>query len=289
MKLFRHLVGALLFTPNHVGSPLSLLHSHCGLNPGHRLKRETDFEAFLDESTDQVDLQERADYDAYCRRELPRLVRARLVSVVASQLQALESALRTQLDEIIENCLEQLSASYEASRTTTTGSNRNDRALPASVPMRSLAPPAPMEGQYGHNYNSEMDNVLELQNGSGHLVYPSQYPDQPPTPSGSAMHSPYGQPDGIITSLRFFGGIENSKLDSNPAPMCFCRDNVCSCPFQRRPVQEQEQHCLPPAALQVKAPTKILRNDPVLGNWNPDDFSMGEGLGMDEMNFQLGR
>ena len=83
MKLFHHLVGALLFIPNHVGSPLSLLHSHCDLNPGHRLNRDTDFEAFLDESTDQVGLQERAGYDAYCRRELPRLVRAHLVSVVA--------------------------------------------------------------------------------------------------------------------------------------------------------------------------------------------------------------
>jgi hypothetical protein len=98
------------------------------------------------------------------------------------------------------------------------------------------------------------------------------------------MHDPHGQlDDDMITGLMSLDGMDNSTLDSNPTLMCYCPDNTCSCPLQRGLGQEQG-HCLPPAAFQLKAPARILGSDPVLGDWNPDDFLMGEGLEMDEMN-----
>jgi len=38
---------------------------------------------------------------------------------------------------------------------------------------------------------------------------------------------------------------------------------------------QEQRLCLLPAAVQFNAPAKILGSDPVLGNWDPDGFSMG--------------
>jgi hypothetical protein len=261
----------------HTLSLFSLLRPNRSHNSDHS-EQETDFEAILDESADQSDLQERADCDAYCRRELPRLVRSHLESAAASQLQALESALRTQLDEIIANCLKRLSASYKASRMTATASNGNGNSLRA---------PTPMEVQHWHEYNDEADSIPNTQHATDYFTNASQYPDQAPMPSGSAMHDPYGQPDGDLLTINLpLEGIENSKLDSNTIPMCFCPDNACSCPLQRWLGQEQRP-CLPPAAVQFKKPANVPRSDPVLGNWNPDDFLERTGSGSDEFDLDL--
>lgn len=217
MKLSRRLVSEFIFKWQTIFDlPLLYWDSVHGHNPGAYAKQETDFEAILDEIADQSDLQHRADYDAYCRRELPRLVRSHLESAVASQLQALESALRTQVDEIIANCLERLSASYQASRTTATALNGNEDSLPAPTPTQSLAPPTPMGVQHCHEHGNEADNITEFQHAPDYFTSPSRHFNQPPTPSGATVHEPYGQP--------------------------------------------------------------------VLGNWNPDDFSMSASLGADEMN-----
>ena len=47
---------------------------------------------------------------------------------------------------------------------------------------------------------------------------------------------------------------------------------------------QEQRLCLLPAAVQFNAPAKILGSDPVLGNWDPDGFSMGVDLGADGVN-----
>jgi hypothetical protein len=267
-------------TPSHIDL---VLHSHYDHNPDRRLKQETDFEAFLDESADQLDLQDRTDYDAFCRRELPRLVRSHLVSAAASQLQALEFALQTQLDEIIEKCLEQLSASYEALRTIDTAPNEAENALPAIIPTGSVDPPTPMEVQHGREYSDEADNIREIQYTSDYFTKVSQYPNQSPAPAGSAMHDLYGQPDDLLTRVLSFKDTENLALYLNAARGCLCPVDACSCPRPRE-LRQEEGHCLPPAAFQFKARAKILERAPVLEDWNPDEFLVGPGSETDEIN-----
>jgi hypothetical protein len=92
-----------------------------GLNSNQKLTRK-DYEAIRDENADPPDVQERANYHGYVRRELPRLVRSRLESAVNLQFQTLASA----LDEIIQGCMDQLLMNYETARATTNaGSNRH--------------------------------------------------------------------------------------------------------------------------------------------------------------------
>jgi hypothetical protein len=141
-----------------------------------------------------------------------------------------------------------------------------------------------MEVQQWHERSNEADNITEPQHAPDYFTNPSRYFNQPPTPSGATVHDPYSQPDDdMCTRLLSFEGIENSKLDANPTPMCLCPHNACSCPFQHGLGQEQRL-CLPPAAIQFKSPGKILRSDPVLGNWDPDEFSMSAGLETDGIN-----
>jgi hypothetical protein len=87
----------------------------------------------------------------------------------------------------------------------------------------------------------------------------------------------------MVASLMPFEGIENPKLDLNPAPMCFCPNSDYSCPLQLGPEQEQSHYCLPPATLQFKALAEMPRSDPVLGDWNLEDFSIDTGLRTDKI------
>jgi len=120
-------------------------------------------------------------------------------------------------------------------------------------------------------YFNEADNTPEPQNGPNYFANLIQYRDQPPTPSGSAMHGLYCQPNEIMTGLLPCSGMENPKLDSNATTMCYCPEDACTCLIQRRHGQEQ-------------IPTKMLRGDPMLGIGNADDFPMGAGLGSDEID-----
>jgi hypothetical protein len=91
-----------------------------------------DYEEIRDENADHPDVQERANYHGYLRRELPPPVRSCLESAVSSQFQALADALRTQPDEIIQGCIDQLLMDYETAQTTTNADSNRRNCTTAS-------------------------------------------------------------------------------------------------------------------------------------------------------------
>jgi hypothetical protein len=111
---------------------------------------QKDYEAIRDENADPPDVQERANYHGYVRRELPRLVRSCLESAVSLQLQTLASA----LDEIIQGCMDQLLMDYET-------------ATALRSPIQSM----PSEVLRTHKQNNSIESVPELQSAFEYVNY----------------------------------------------------------------------------------------------------------------------
>lgn len=65
------------------------------------------------------DSQELADYEEYCRRELPRVFRASLEEVVNNNTQPLEEQLRSQLMDLIRDAQDRVFSGYRSFSTTT--------------------------------------------------------------------------------------------------------------------------------------------------------------------------
>ncbi|KAG4436548.1 hypothetical protein IFR05_007986 [Cadophora sp. M221] len=61
------------------------------------------------------DSRELADYEEYCRRELPRRVRAALEEIVNTESQPMEESIRNQLMSIIRDCQDRVFSSYRSS------------------------------------------------------------------------------------------------------------------------------------------------------------------------------
>ncbi|KAN0104839.1 hypothetical protein V8E51_010584 [Hyaloscypha variabilis] len=70
------------------------------------------FEAVQEDLVSSPDSGALADYEAYCRRELPGDFRAALEEIVHSQSQPIEESIRNQLVEIIRDCQDRISSRY---------------------------------------------------------------------------------------------------------------------------------------------------------------------------------
>jgi hypothetical protein len=87
-----------------------------------------DFEAIQEDLTLSPDSRELANYEEYCRRELPRDFRAALEEIVHNESQPIEESIRNRLMNIIRDCQDRVFLRY-----------RSAAELTASPPQRALA------------------------------------------------------------------------------------------------------------------------------------------------------
>jgi len=184
-------------------------------------------------------------------------------------LQALESALRTQLDEIIKRCLEQISSNYDSSKTTSITPDQNETAIPSPV----LPEPAEMADE--HLESNEHEDVPELQPTLDFFTTFDQYNCQPSTPERSGNFDGYIQSNDMDTGLLSYGEKDNIFVNSNAPTSFFCPLDSCNFHCQHGLGQEQGQ---------VLAPSKIIQRTPMLEDWNCGEFLAD--LGTDSSNFK---
>lgn len=237
----------------------------------------------MDENANDPEAHERTNYDEYYRRELPRLIRSRLESTVDSQLQALESALRTQIDNIIQDCMDQLSTNYEAARARAAAADSNigATALPAPIALRTINPQLPAESHHRHEQSNSTESVPELQPAFDYFTSLNQSPGLPPTPADLSLHYGPFQSNGM--SDRAFSNIDQDNLatKSHAGSGCYCPVNACNCPGQHDIGQLQNQY-LP--SFEFDTPTKILERGSLPEEWDPNELSANAGMGIDDVD-----
>jgi hypothetical protein len=76
------------------------------------------FEPVQEDAAQSPDSRALADYEEYCRRELPRDFRAALEEIVHNESQPIEESIRSQLMNIIRDCQDRVFSRYRASATS---------------------------------------------------------------------------------------------------------------------------------------------------------------------------
>lgn len=92
-----------------------------------------DFEEIQEDVIQSPDSQQLAEYEEYCRRELPRIFRASLEEVVNNNTQPLEEQLRSQLIDLIRDAQDRVFSSYKSCSAITTGTPTT--GAPSSSPQ----------------------------------------------------------------------------------------------------------------------------------------------------------
>ena len=105
------------------------------------------------------DSRELGDYEEYCRRELPRRVRAALEEIVHNESQPMEDSIRNQLLDIIRDCQDRVFSSYRSSSAAgvsvgtpsrnPVASDSFSTASQESVAMVQSSPNATPENSFG--------------------------------------------------------------------------------------------------------------------------------------------
>ncbi|PMD34500.1 hypothetical protein L207DRAFT_638973 [Hyaloscypha variabilis F] len=134
---------------------------------------------------------ELADYEDYCRRELPRRVRTALEEIVHNESQPMEESIRNQLINIIRDCQDLVFSSY-----------RSSSAVAAAV-VASVGTPS-------RNSTASEPPFIAPQGPTAMVLMSS---DGTPERSLGHTESPFFQPPPPQTHLR--SGLEVSDLQSN--------------------------------------------------------------------------
>ncbi|PMD47741.1 hypothetical protein L207DRAFT_576502 [Hyaloscypha variabilis F] len=97
------------------------------------------FEAVQEDIILSLDSRELAEYEEYCRRELPRDFSAALEEIVDNQSQPIEESIRNQLMTIIRDCQDRVFSRYRSSTSTVActpsrNHERSSRSPPAASP-----------------------------------------------------------------------------------------------------------------------------------------------------------
>lgn len=93
------------------------------------------------------DSRELADYEEYCRRELPRHFRAALKQIVHNEAQPLEESIRNQLTNIIRDCQERVFLRYRSAESGHATESKNlslshSRNVPVTTPSKPMSKPS---------------------------------------------------------------------------------------------------------------------------------------------------
>jgi hypothetical protein len=108
---------------------------------------DTDFEDIQEDLALSPDSRDLADYEEYCRRELPLLFRAALEERVQNDSQPIEENIRNQLMDIIRDCQDRVSSRYRSSTATAAGT-------PWRNPTRSRSPTIKQESRTNISMNA---------------------------------------------------------------------------------------------------------------------------------------
>jgi len=148
-----------------------------------------DFEAVQEDLALSPDSRELADYEEYCRRELPRDFRAALEEIVHNESQPIEESIRNQLMNIIRDCQDRVFSRY-----------RSSAPIPAAgTPSRNPENSHSMtSSSRGSQYT--ISDILMNTNST-------------PGPSSERMAPPFFQPPSPQTHLR--SRLEVSDLQTN--------------------------------------------------------------------------
>jgi chromatin segregation and condensation protein Rec8/ScpA/Scc1 (kleisin family) len=103
------------------------------------ITRNLVFEEIQEDLIQSPDSRELADYEEYCRRELPRVFSASLEEVVNTNTQPLEEQLRSQLIDLIRNAQDRVYSSYRSSSSTIIEATRKEGQNSSPQMTTSLA------------------------------------------------------------------------------------------------------------------------------------------------------
>jgi hypothetical protein len=101
----------------------------------HMIITTIDFEDIQENLPLSPDSQDLADYEEYCRRELPLLFRASLEERIQNESQPIEENIRNQLMDIIRDCQDRVSSRYRSSTGTSAGTPSRNPASSQSPTM----------------------------------------------------------------------------------------------------------------------------------------------------------
>jgi hypothetical protein len=150
------------------------------------------FEEIQEDIIQTPDSQELADYEQYCRRELPRVFRASLEEIVNNNTQPLEEQLRSQLMDLIRDAQDQVFSGYRSSSMTTGtpargGPGSSPQTLPSSpLPQGfSISPPRsqPAISSLGNRSQSRLPAFFQPPSPQNHLESSLDISDRNTTPS----------------------------------------------------------------------------------------------------------
>jgi hypothetical protein len=150
------------------------------------------FEEIQEDIIQTPDSQELADYEQYCRRELPRVFRASLEEIVNNNTQPLEEQLRSQLMDLIRDAQDQVFSGYRSSSMTTgTPARGGPSSSPPTLPSSSLSqgfsisPPRsqPTISNPGNRSQSRLPAFFQPPSPQNHLESGLDISDRNTTPS----------------------------------------------------------------------------------------------------------
>lgn len=173
--------------------------------------------------------------------------------------------------------MEEISANYDSSRTTSITPDQNEKILPA--PDRQT----PAEVPSDRDERNEADNLPEIQHSLNYFNTLDQYPCQPQTPAQFGNFDRYDQSNDIVTGLLSCGEKDDILANSDNSPGCFCPADSCNCLRQHGLGQEQGQG-LALTAVPLKPPAKTLQRRLMPEDWNLDEFLADGSLHTDALN-----
>jgi hypothetical protein len=201
---------------------------------GSLLIYASDFEAVQEDIILSPDSRELADYEEYCRRELPRTFRGALEEIVHNESQPIEENIKNQLMNIIRDCQDRVFSSYRSLSTVATAvavvrtPSRNPIASDSpvmasqeSMAMVSMSADALPEPSFGHIAppffqppppQTHLQSRLEVSDLQGNTTKAPDGSD--PSDSGYSSNES-GVPSGISSS---FNNTSDSAFLSNSQP-----------------------------------------------------------------------
>jgi hypothetical protein len=135
-----------------------------------RTNTATDYEP-VQEDMQSPDSRALAEYEQYCRRELPRYFRASLEEMIDKEAQPFEENIRSQLMSMIRDCQDRVFSTYRATATS---------ALQRSTMNNSKSPPLAVRSSTSQDMRYGSSEPTEDREHSSEMLFPAFL--EPPAP-----------------------------------------------------------------------------------------------------------
>ena len=182
------------------------------------------------------DSRELADYEEYCRRELPRTFRAALEEIVHNESQPIEESIRNQLMNIIRDCQDRVFSSYRSSSAAIAAVG-----TPSRNSMTSRSPlMTSQELITTISISSEATSGSSL----GRVTPPFFHPPPPQIHLGSRLEvsdlqsNPFRAPDGSDPSDSGYSSNELGMISGGSSSFNTSRDGASLSKSQPQPASD---------------------------------------------------